>query len=93
MSPNGSRVLTATLQEQGVLLSFRLGIADGITLLCRRTSEADFLTVAEDDDGPVVDARPKLRPDQPEIRVYLAILHYDDGETLRLTNEVRVTLP
>lgn len=93
MSSQGSRVLTATLQDHSVLLSFRLGIADGITLLCRRPSETDFLTVAEDEDGPVVDCRPKLDPDKPETRIYIAILYYDDGETLRLTNEVRITLP
>jgi len=93
MSSHGSRVLMATLQEESVLLSFRLGIADGITLLCRRSSETDFLTVAEDEDSPVVDSRPKIEPDQPETRIYVAILYYDDGETLRLTNEVRITLP
>lgn len=93
MHPDGCRVLTATLHDATVMLSFRLGIADGITVLCRRSSESEFLTVAEDDDSPVVDSRPKLSPDQPEIRLYRAVLHYDDGETLQLSNEIRVVVP
>ena len=82
----------ATVQGQRVLVTFQLGLADGITLLCRRSFDTDFLTIAEDDDSPIIDSRPKLQPNQPETRIYIAILHYDDGETLRFTDEVRITL-
>jgi hypothetical protein len=76
-----------------VFLSFRIGLADGITLQCRRASEKEFLTLADDNASPVVDDRPKIQPLSPELRIYRAVLHYDEGEISQLSKEVRVVLP
>ena len=51
MSPN-ARDLTATLQGNAVLLSYGIGIADGVTILSRRESEPDFSPIAEDEPSP-----------------------------------------
>ena len=57
MHPHHTSILTATVCDGSVLLSFQIGAADGITLLSRRASEPDFFA-AEDDPSPVVDDRP-----------------------------------
>ena len=93
MHPSSSQVLTATLLNDQALLNFRVGLADGITLLCRRGAEPDFAPIAEDDPSPVVDSRPNLMPGRPEIRCYRAILRYSGSENRQLSNEVRLTLP
>ena len=92
MSPN-ARDLTATLQGNAVLLSYGIGIADGVTILSRRESEPDFSPIAEDEPSPVCDTRPKLDPLRPETRYYRAILRYSSNENRKLSNEVRLTLP
>ena len=93
MHPHRTSILTATVLEGSVLLSFQIGAADGITLLSRRESERDFSPIAEDDPSPVVDARPKFHPDQPETRYYRAVLRYSSSENRQFSNEVRLTLP
>jgi hypothetical protein len=93
MHPSATHVLTATLVDDQALLSFRLGLADGITLFSRRESEQDFSPIAEDDPSPVVDSRPKLNPSQPETRCYRAILRYSSSENRQLSDEVWLTLP
>ena len=72
MHPMSVHVLTANLYEGTVRLSFRFGLADGITVFSRRGWETDFPVIAEDEPAPVVDARPKLDPHRPEIRRYRA---------------------
>lgn len=93
MHPRSARILTATVLDDRVHLSFQIGLADGITLFSRRGSEPDFSPIAEDDPSPVVDARPKLDPGQPETRVYRAVLRYSSSENRQFSNEVRLTLP
>jgi hypothetical protein len=93
MHPNSRRVLTAVRLGTPILLSYQLGLAEGITLLSRRDSEAEFSTLAEDEPSPVIDDRPKLDPTRPETRFYRAILRYHGGETRELSEEVSFTLP
>jgi hypothetical protein len=93
MHPSATHVLSATLVDDQALLSFRLGLADGITLFSRRESEPDFSAFAEDDPSPVIDARPKLDPNRPETRCYRAVLRYSNSENRQLSDEVRLTLP
>ena len=93
MHPHSTPVLTAILLSDHVLLSFRIGLADGITVFSRRASEPDFSPIAEDDPSPVMDARPKLNPAQPETRFYRAVLRYSSSENRQLSNEVRLILP
>ena len=93
MHPHRTGILSATIRDGTVLLSFQVGAADGITLLSRRGSETEFSPIAEDEPSPVVDARPKLDPDQPETRYYRSVLRYSSSENRQLSNEVRLTLP
>lgn len=92
MGPESARILKAVLCDGSVWLNYRLGIAEGITLLCRRFMEAEFSAIAEDEPAPVIDARPKLNPDRPETRCYRAILRYANGACM-LSNEIVLTLP
>jgi hypothetical protein len=93
MNPLSSHILTAILRENKVLLNYRLGAADGITLLSRRGPESEFSEFAEDESPPVIDARPKLDPDQPETRRYRAVLRYSSNENRQFSNEIELTLP
>lgn len=93
MNPDSAHILKAALHGDGVLLSYHLGVADGITLLSRRGLEAEFSAFAEDEPPPVVDARPKLDPNQPEIRHYRAILSYRSNAMCQLSNEIVLILP
>lgn len=88
-----TRILSATLLDDSVLLSFQIGLADGITVFSRRGSEPDFSPIAEDDPSPIVDARSKLDPNQPETRVYRAVLRYSSSENRQLSKEISLTLP
>lgn len=85
--------LDAIVQNDAVCLCLESGIADGITLMCRRGPEAGFSVMAEDERGPVLDTRPKLDPDRPEVRRYCAILRYQRWECCRFSNVVEVTVP
>ena len=87
------QILEASFRDGVVCVSFRLGLADGFTLLSRRGEEEDFSALAEDDPIPLIDARPKLDPLRPETRYYRAILHYSSYEVLRFSNEIILTLP
>ena len=93
MNPYGAHILNAMLREGEVVLDYRIGVADGITLLSRRGVEEEFSALAEDEVSPVVDARPKLDPHQPETRYYRAILRYSSDEIRQLSNEIVLTLP
>lgn len=93
MNPDNSHILKGALHGDNVLLSYHLGVADGITLLSRRGLEAEFSAFAEDESSPVIDARAKLDPDQPETRRYRAILRYSSDENRQLSNEIMLTLP
>lgn len=93
MNPVNAHILNAILCEGQVLVHYRMGMADGITLLSRRGPEVEFSDLAEDEMSPVVDARPKLDPHQPETRHYRAILRYSSNENRQLSNEIMVTLP
>ena len=93
MHPLSTRILSAALDNGRVVLSYRLGMADGITLYSRRAGEPDFSPLAEDDPGPVIDDRPKLNPHQPETRRYRAVLLYSGEENRQMSNEVVLTVP
>jgi hypothetical protein len=93
MNPVSTHILQAILHEGKVWLSYRIGIADGITLLSRRGLEAEFSALAEDEAPPVIDARPKLDPHRPETRHYRAILRYSSNEIRQLSNDIVLTLP
>jgi len=88
----GSHTLEAVLCESGVLLHFRLGIAEGVRLLCRRGAERGYSTLAEDELPPVTDARPKLDPDRPEVRYYRAVVSYANA-MCQFSNEIMVLIP
>lgn len=87
------QIIEARLRDGVVCVSFRLGLADGFTLLSRRGGEEDFSALAEDDPIPLIDARPKLDPLRPETRYYRAILRYSSNETRKSSNEIVLTLP
>ena len=93
MHPFSSRILSAVVEDGRVVVSYQLGLADGITLYSRRDGEADFFPLAEDEPGPVIDDRPKMIADQPETRRYRAVLLYSGEENRFLSNEVVLTLP
>lgn len=86
-------VLSGRLVDGKVVLSFQMGMADGITIFGRRGNEPDFAPLWEDDPSPFVDDRPKLNPDQPELRRYRAVLTYSGEENRQMSNEVVVTVP
>src|SRR5262245_38836105 len=92
MHPAAPYTRTAALVDNGVMLHYHPGLADGITILCRRDGEKGYATIAEDQPGPVVDARPKLDPLRPETRHYVAFLRYIHRDNTLITREVRVTL-
>ncbi|MGI8603194.1 MAG: hypothetical protein ACR2OZ_09355 [Verrucomicrobiales bacterium] len=93
MHPLSKRVLTVSLENNKVILTYQLGMADGITIYGRRGQEAEFYPLAEDDPAPFVDDRPKLNPDEPETRRYRAVLLYSDEENRQLSEEVTVVVP
>lgn len=93
MNPLKVQILAAILRDGKVWLTYQMGLADGITVLSRRGAEPEFTALAEDEPGPVVDARPKLDPALPEIRRYRAILRYSADEIRRFSNEIVLTLP
>ncbi len=92
MHPADARTLTAALVDNTVVLHFRLDMADGITILCRRDGEKGFATIAEDEPGPVMDARPKLDPHRPEVRHYVAILRFIHQDNTVISSEAKITL-
>ncbi len=92
MNLPGSHTLEARLCEAGVVLHFRLGVAEGVRLLSRRGAERDYSTLAEDEYPPVTDARPKLDPDRPEVRYYRAILSYANA-MCQFSNEIMLIVP
>jgi hypothetical protein len=93
MNATCTPILIAILQDGKVWLSYRLGLADGITLLSRRGIEAEYSAIADDEPAPVVDARPKLDAHRPEIRYYRAVLRYSANEIRMFSNEIVLTLP
>jgi hypothetical protein len=94
MSPlTTAHILSGILTDGTVLLNYRLGLADGITVLSRRGTEPDFAPLAEDEPAPVIDARPKLEAAGPEVRRYLAILRYSANEVRQLSNEIVLVVP
>ena len=88
-----SRILSAAVQNGRVVVSYQLGMAEGITLYGRRGTEEEFSELAEDQPAPFIDDRPKLVPGQPEERHYRAMLVYDGEESRLLSNEVVLTVP
>ena len=62
MFPFSRKVLTATLVNNRVILNYRLGAADGVTIFSRRDGECEFTPLSEDEQGPLVDGREKLDP-------------------------------
>lgn len=93
MNPLHSQSFFATLTDGEVHVHFRMGLADGFTLLSRRSSERDYSEIAEDEPTPVVDARPKLDASRPEVRFYRAILRYTDRQSCRPSKEIKLTVP
>jgi|GEM_PF-2207894 len=93
MHPFSSRILSAVIDNGRVVVSYQLGLADGITIYSRRDGEADFSPLAEDEPGPVIDDRPKIDPHQPETRRYRAVLLYSGEENRLMSNEVVLILP
>ncbi len=88
-----SRILSAAVQNGRVVVSYHLGLAEGITLYGRRGGEPDFSELAEDQPAPFIDDRPKLKPNEPEERRYRAVLLYSGEESRLLSNEVVLTVP
>ncbi len=93
MHPLSKSILSAVVDGGRVVLDYKLGLADGITLYSRRDGEPDFSPLAEDEPGPYIDDRPKLNPDAPETRRYRAILLYSGEENRLMSNEVVLTVP
>ena len=95
MNSLGNGVLNGAVEDGKVVLTYRLGLAEGITIYSRRGSEPDFSPLTEDEDepGPIVDARPKLNPHGPETRRYRAVLLYSGEESRKLSNEIELVVP
>lgn len=93
MNPYSNHILSAALENGRVVLRYQMGLAEGITLYCRRGQEPDFTEFADDEPSPLVDDRPKLDPTQPETRHYRAVLLYSGEENRQMSNEVALTLP
>lgn len=93
MHPFSMSILSAVVDNGRVVVSYKLGLADGITLYGRRAAEPDFSPLVEDEPGPFIDDRPKLNPHEPEIRRYRAVLLYSGEENRLMSNEVVLTLP
>ena len=93
MHPFSMSILSAVVDNGRVVVSYKLGLADGITLYSRRDGEADFSPLAEDEPGPFIDDRPKLNPHAPETRRYRAVLLYSGEENRLMSNEVVLTVP
>ncbi len=92
MHPTGNKTLSAQLDNGRVILSCRRGTADDVTFYVRRENEPEF-TPLDDDGERVVDDRPKLYADRPEVRRYFAMLLYGGEETRMKSNEVVLTVP
>ena len=58
MHPFSKSILTAVVEGERVVVSYKLGLADGITLYSRRDGETDYSPLAEDEPGPFIDDRP-----------------------------------
>ena len=86
-------ILSAVVDDGRVVVSYKLGMADGITLYSRREGETEFSPLAEDEPAPFIDDRPKLDPHQPEVRRYRAVLLYSGEENRLMSNEVVLTVP
>lgn len=86
-------ILSAVVDGGRVVVNYKLGMADGITLYSRRDGETEFSPLAEDEPAPFIDDRPKLDPHQPEVRRYRAVLLYSGEENRLLSNEVVLTVP
>jgi hypothetical protein len=93
MISSAKGILDGFLQDGKVVLQFRLGMAEGITIYSRRGPETEFSQLTEDEPAPVVDARPKLDPDAPETRRYRAVLLYSGEESRKLSNEIEIVVP
>jgi hypothetical protein len=93
MHPLSTRVLTGRVEDGKVVLTYRLGMADGIAIYCRRDCEPEFTLLTEDDPGPFVDDRPKDKSEEPEIRHYRAILLYSGEENRQLSDELVLVVP
>jgi hypothetical protein len=93
MNPFGLSILSAVVDDGRVVVHYKLGLADGITLYGRREGEAEYMPLAEDEPGPFIDDRPKLDPDRPEVRRYRAVLLYSGEENRLMSNEVVLTVP
>ena len=56
--------------------------------------EKEFIAIEDDTEHEcVVDDRPKLDPERPEVRRYFAMLLYGGEETRHKSNEVVLTVP
>ncbi len=92
MHPNAKPVLHADPGPAGVVLSVAQGMAEDVTIYCRRAHEREFSLLAdEEDDLPYHDTRPKLGAD-PEKRFYYAVLLYSGEENRLRSDEVEVTV-
>lgn len=88
-----NKVLSGAIVDGKVVLSFRAGMAEGVSIFSRRPGESDFSPLEDEAEGPVVDDRPNLEPGSPEERRYYAILLYSGDETRQKSNEVVVLVP
>ena len=60
MHPFSMSILSAVVENGRVVVSYKLGLADGITLYGRRAAEPDFSPLVEDEPGPFIDDRPNF---------------------------------
>jgi len=92
MQANGNKVLAGEVSGGRVILSCRRGAADDLTIYACREGESEF-TPLDDEGECVIDSRPKLNPEQPEVRRYFAVLLYSGEENRLKSNEITVTVP
>lgn len=85
-------MLAGEVENGKVVLFVRRGTADDITFYTRREDEPDF-TPLDDYGERIVDDRPKLDPERPEVRRYFVMLMYGGEETRLKSNEIVLTVP
>ena len=88
-----NKVLSGDVVNGQVVLSFRAGMADLVSIYSRRPGESDFSPIEDEAEGLVIDDRPNLEPGTPEERRYYAILLYSGEENRQKSNEIVLVVP
>lgn len=81
-------LLTATLVNGEILISYEYSVANGIAIYCKRNTESNFSFLAMETDNPYHDHRHKLTSEEVETRYYYAYFINAKGEQFGLPSNV-----